>query len=334
MASKNKKIRWGIIGTGGIAGVFAETLKKIDGAELAGVGSRSKKTAEAFAKRFDIPNAYGSYQELVAADDIDVVYVATPHPMHMDNTILCLEHKKAVLCEKPLCMNAEQAEKMITAAKENKVFLMEAMWTRFLPVLQKVREVIDAGMIGDLQFARADFSFKASDDPKKRALNPALGGGALLDVGIYCISFLSFIFRRQPDQIKAAARFAKTGVDAQTTAIFTYNESRTAVFNTAIDLHTDRRAAIYGTKGYIVLSDNFYKADWAKIVTHQGTEMIEMPFEGSGFQFETRHTMDCIREGRLESEIMPLEESLCIMQTSDTIRMQIELKYPCERSGQ
>lgn len=325
-----QKIRWGIIGCGAIAANFARGLCVLDDAELAAVGSRTEKKARVFAKKHNAKRAHGSYEQLAADPEVDVVYVATPHPFHMENTILCLEHGKAVLCEKPFAMNARQAEKMIDAAKKANVFLMEAMWTRFIPLTIEIRRLIDKSTIGPVRFFQADFGYATDRGAKGRALNPYLGGGALLDVGIYPISFASMVFGDRPGKITSQANIGETGVDEQSGYLFTYDGDGLAALSSAVTTKTPGRAVIAGDDGMIKIHPPFHRAEKATVITPEKETVIEKPIEGNGYNYQAVEVHDCLRQGKTQSDIMSLKETLSIMETMDEIRGQWGLKYPCE----
>jgi len=325
-----QKVRWGILATGGIARVFAADLKLLDDAELIAVGSRSPEKADKFARDFDIPIRFGSYEELAACPEVDAVYIATPHPFHKENTMLCLNAGKAVLCEKPFAMNAFEAREMIAAARANNVFLMEAMWVRFTPLFQKVKLWLKDELIGDVRYLQSDFGFRSNLGPDSRVFNPELGGGALLDVGVYPISFASYVFDKQPDVIRTSGYLGATGVDEQGSFIFEYYGNKTASIFSANTLETKKESIIYGTKGLI----HIY-GPWNQLkhvcITVDGKEIIEeFPILGRGYTYQALEVMDCLAKGKTESDILPLNETLAIMETMDTIRAQWNFKYPME----
>jgi len=326
----NKKIRWGILATGSIARVFAADLKLLPEAELTAVGSRIKASADKFADEFDIPLRFGSYAELAACPDVDAIYIATPHPFHKENTVMCLNAGKAVLCEKPFAMNAREAQEMIDAAKSNGVFLMEAMWVRFTPLFQKVRQWVTDGLIGNVRLIQSDFGFHSKRGVDSRVFRPDLGGGSLLDVGIYPISMASFIYGCQPETIQSSLRFGHTGVDEQAAMIFSYNGGKMAVLSSAITLWTQRETLIFGTKGFIHIYGPWHQLQ--KVCVHVNDEdTIEtFPRLGRGYGYQALEVMNCLREKRTESTIMPLSETLEIIKTLDTIRSQWNFKYPTE----
>jgi dihydrodiol dehydrogenase / D-xylose 1-dehydrogenase (NADP) len=325
-----EKIRWGILGAGSIAHKFAAGLQVLPDAVLAAVGSRSRDKAAEFAAQYDIPYTYGSYEDLAASSEVDVIYIATPHSLHRENSILCLNAGKAVLCEKPFTVSAAEAAEVIACAHRNKVFLMEAMWSRFMPVMQEIRERIFQGAIGDVRMVTADFGFRFPWDAKSRLLDPALAGGALLDVGIYTLSFASMIYGKAPVQVTSMAHLGKTGVDEQSAFLLGYERGKMAVLSCAIQTNTPQEARILGTDGSIHIPC-FWHAASATLTTADGkVEQIAPPVLGNGYNYEAAEVIRCLREGKLESDRMPLAETLEIMKTMDAIRAQWGLQYPME----
>ncbi|UCC21968.1 MAG: Gfo/Idh/MocA family oxidoreductase, partial [Planctomycetota bacterium] len=316
-----RKIRWGILGTGAIARKFAEGLKLLPDAELLAVGSRAARTAEKFADSFQIPHWYAGYDKLANDSKVDVIYVATPHPLHMENTLMCLNAGRAVLCEKPFAVNASQATRMVNTARNKRLFLMEAMWNRFLPVMVKVRRLLDQKVIGEVRLLQADFGFRGKWNPKGRLFNPELAGGALLDVGVYTVSFASMVFKKPPKKISAMAHIGKTGVDEQSAMLFGYDNGQLAVLSCAVRTDTPQQAFIMGTKGTISIYPHFWRTTSATIsVKGRKDRVLEVPLEGYGLDHQAREVMRCLRAGKLESEVMPLDESIQIMKTMDKIR--------------
>jgi predicted dehydrogenase len=325
-----KTIKWGILACGRIAKKFAADLQFVEGAELVAVASRSLERAEAFAKEFPAKHVLGSYEALVALEDVDVIYVASPHSHHYEHTLLCLNHGKAVLCEKAFAINSKQAEEMVALARSKKVFLMEALWTRFLPHYLKVREMIGNGELGDLKGVIANFGFKPQEPVPQRLFDPALGGGALLDIGIYPV-FLAQSLLGVPDDITAHMNPAPSGVDEQCSIQFKYENGMSAnLFATlASNLETD--ADIFGTAGRIRLTSRFYEPS-ATIQYYPGQveSRTLVPLErepGFGYQFEARHVGECLRQGLTESPVWGLEETLSLMKTLDKIRFAMGLVY-------
>jgi predicted dehydrogenase len=327
----HQPVRWGILSTGRIAGVFAEALQSIDDAHLVAVGSRSADSAAAFGDRFDVPRRYASYEELAADPDVDIIYIATPHALHYENCLLCLNHGKAVLCEKPFTINARQAAEVVAVARERGLFLMEAMWTRFLPAIVRLRELLAQGVIGEVRMIASDFGFRAGVDPQSRLFDPALGGGSLLDVGVYTVSLASMVLGGEPERLATLADLGSTGVDEQAAMILGYSGGRMAVLWSAIRTETPHETTIMGTGGMIRIHPQWWRA--TSLTVHrsgQGDEAIHLPFNGNGYQFEALEAMRCLRAGLSESQVMPLDETLGVVRTMDSIRTQWGLKYPME----
>lgn len=318
-----EKIRWGIISTGNIASNMADAINQIEDAALLAVGSRNIETADQFADQFTIPRRYASYEELVKDPELDVIYVATPHPFHHENTLLALNNGKAVICEKPLAMNSQQADEMMKIARDKKLFLMEAMWTRFLPSVIKARELIADGAIGTPMQLQADFGFRTEFDASHRLFAPELGGGALLDVGIYPVSFASMLFGK-PDSIRGLARLGETGVDEESVMVATYEDGKTAVLSAAIRLDTPCEAIINGTEGRIILHRYFWGGGPITLKKYASNETtrFDIPMHDNGFIYEAEHVNQCLRDGLTESPIMPLSESVDISATMDAVIAQ------------
>jgi predicted dehydrogenase len=325
------KIRWGILGTGNIAKQFARGLAVLPDVELIAVGSRSQANADAFGDEFDVPRRHASYAALADDADVNVVYVATPHHLHRENGRLCLQAGKAVLCEKPFAINATEAEEVVALARERHLFLMEAMWTRFLPLFVRVRQLLADGVIGDVRMVMADFGFRAPFDPQSRLLNPHLGGGALLDVGVYVISLASMVCGSPPSRISSMAHLGQTGVDEQAAMILGYDQGQLAVLSAAVRTNTPQQATLIGTEGQILIHTPWWKPDTLTLsVQGQGDKVIHLSFEGNGYHYEAVEVMHCLRDGKTESAVMPLDETLTIMRTMDQIRAQWGLHYPME----
>lgn len=323
------KIKWGIIGCGNIAGKFTEGLKTLQDAELTAVASRTPGKAEAFAERFSVDTCYDTYEALLADEDVDVVYVATTHNFHYENVLLCLEHGKHVLCEKVFTINSRQARHLRDLAKSRGLFLMEAMWTRFLPAVREIRKLIDTGVIGEVMFMEAEFSHIWPVDMANRFYNMQLAGGSLLDQGIYPISFASMIFGQNPKTLTSNGCKASTGVDIRSTHLFDYGNGKAAVLSSSIAYYDRIHAVIGGTKGSMEIPDFFLAS---KFTLHIDEKVLEydLPFEGYGKHYQAQEVMDCIRDGKLQSDIMPADESVSIMETLDEIRSQLVLAYPEE----
>lgn len=323
----NRKIKWGIMGPGGISRKFASDLIHSDNAELVAVASRTEEKAEAFAKDFQVSSAYGSYEEFVQDKEVEIVYIGTLHPMHKECALLCLEAGKAILCEKPLTMNAQEAEEIVQAARENETFAMEAMWTRYLPSVVQTRKWIEEGRIGEVKSVTANFGFNAGWNPESRLLDKKLGGGALLDAGIYPISFASMIFGRQPERIMSTAYIGETGVDERFSALFEYKDGQTANLNASVRLQLSSDAFIYGTEGYIHVPNFVFAGSTFLHRSDAVSEEFKDHRKLNGYIFEAEEAMKCLQEGRTESSIVPLDETYELMKTMDEMRKQWGLEY-------
>ncbi len=324
--------RWGMLGTGTIARQFVEGLNALPEAEVLAVGSRSRVSAERFAEERGIPRRYASYEDLAADPDVDVVYVATPHPFHADNVELCLRAGKAVLCEKPFTVNAGEAGRVVGLARERGLFLMEGMWTRFFPLMERVRTLISNGGIGELRMLTADFGFRAPLDPASRLFAPDLGGGAMLDVGVYCVSLASMVLG-PPVRTAGLSHIGETGVDEQAAMILEHEAGRLSTLSIGIRTATPQEATIFGTEGYVKIHPPWWRPT-TMTISRPGMEdeTVEAPITGNGFNYEAAEVMRCLDEGRTESDIMPLDETLSVMRAMDGIRAAWGLRYPSEET--
>jgi len=326
----SKTVTWGILGTGHIAEKFAESFGYVKDAKLLAVGSRKQRTADKFGKKYNIPRRYSSYRELAEDADVQVIYISTPHNLHMENALLCLEAGKAVLCEKPFTINAEQANKVLTKARKTGCFIMEAMWTRFLPAMTTLRALLQKKVIGTPEIVTANFGFKAVYKPDGRLFNPALGGGALLDIGVYPISLSSMVFG-DPLTISSCAHIGKTAVDETVAILLGYSENRVSLLHASIRHQTSHEAEVVGSKGWIKIHAPWWRpAKMTIFIPGSKEQVIDLPFKGSGHHFEVMEVNKCLLKGKIESKIMPHDETLAIMDTMDKIRKQIGLKYPME----
>jgi predicted dehydrogenase len=323
-------VSWGILGTGQIAGAFARELQ-LTGHRVGAVGSRSRVKAESFAAQFAIATAYGSYEALAADPDIDVIYIATPHPMHAANATLALAAGKHVLVEKPFTLNAREAQAVVTLAATNRLVALEAMKTRFLPHMVSIRDVVASGALGEIRSVIADLTQDLPNDPTHRLNALELGGGALLDLGIYPISFAWDVLG-EPRDIKATARFKATGADSQVAALFTYPTGAVAMILAASDGLGSNRAAIVGTEGRIEIDPQWNKPTSFRIFDSKNRVISQFnaTVAGMGLEFEADEVERLILAGSTESETLPPSETVAIMGTLDTIRAQIGLKYPNE----
>lgn len=325
-----QNIRWGILSTGNIAEQFAKGLAALDDATLVAVGSRSSQSADRFGDTYNVPHRHASYEALVADPEVDVIYVATPHPFHAENTLLCLRAGKHVLCEKPFALNATQAEKMVAEARARNLFLMDAMWTRFLPHMVRLRKLLAANVIGELRMLTANFGFRADFNPQSRLFDPALGGGGLLDVGIYPVALASMLFGA-PQSIASQATLGETGVDEQTAITFRYEGGQLALLSCAIRTTTLHDAVVYGTQGHIRINAPWWSPSSLTLaVDGQAEQQLNFEQTGNGYNYEAAEVMRCIRAGETESPIMPLDETLALVRTLDATRAQWGLVYPGE----
>lgn len=310
---------------------FAEALQTLPDASLVAVGSRTREKAMAFGNQFNVAYRHENYEGLANNPAVDAVYVATPHSCHRDNTIMCLQAGKPVLCEKPFTINAAQAAEVIQLAREKKILVMEAMWCRFLPFMTRLRKILADGLIGEARMLAADFGFHAEAEGEGgRLFNLALGGGALLDIGVYPVSLASMVLGK-PSKVATLAKLGRTGVDKQNGIVLMYPQGQLAVLHSSIEVTTFHEASIMGTAGRIKIHSSWWKATSMTMMreTHRN-DFLECPYVGNGYQYETAEFMKCLREKKLESEIMPLDETLSIMRTMDSLRAQWGLKYPGE----
>lgn len=322
------KIKWGIIGTGHISGKFVTALALLPEAGLASVASRNLERAKEFAEKFDIPKAYGSYEELANDPDIAVVYIGTPHAFHLENSVLCMQKGKAVLCEKAFAMNASEARAMVRVARQENVFLMEAMITRQVPLIRKVLDWIKSGRIGEPRMVRASRCARGEFKPGARQLNPELGGGSLLDVGVYVISFASMIFQKPPVEAVGLGYIGDWGSDEQGVAVLKYDQGEMADLSFALRTAAVNEAYVFGTAGYIKLDDVFAVPTKATLfIDKKEVEVIEEPIIGNGLNYEAVEVMRCLKLGLKESPDMPLDESIRIMEIMDQIRKPWGLVY-------
>ncbi|MEO9181096.1 MAG: Gfo/Idh/MocA family oxidoreductase [Acidimicrobiales bacterium] len=312
-------LKWGIIGTGGIARTFARDLALTGVGVVSAVGSRTLRSADAFASEYAIPRGYGSYEQLVADAEVDVVYVATPHPMHYENATLALEQGKPVLVEKAFTMTSDEARRLVASAREKRLFLMEAMWTRFLPNIFALRALVARGELGRIVSVEADHGQWFISDPAFRLFNPALGGGAMLDLGVYPVSFASMVLGT-PSRVAALTQPAFTGVDGSVAMVFGYESGAQAVLSCTSAARTPTRASISGTDARIEIAGSFYAPGPFTLVQRNGDEQnFEFESVGRGLHYEAREVARCIEEGLLESPLMPLDETISIMGTMEQV---------------
>lgn len=325
-----KTIHFGILGPGKIAHRFASAFEHTGGAKVYAVASRDVAKAKEFAATYKAEKFYGDYDSLVNDADVDVVYIATPHPFHYEQALLCIRHGKPVICEKPLALNLRQATGMIDAARTRKVFLMEAMWSRFFPATKKVIELVEAGTIGEIQFLQADFGFATLLNPEHRTYSLALGGGAQLDVGVYPL-FLALALLGRPQAIKAAGAVASTGADYNTSALLQFANGALAHIFSSFVADSPKQGDVVGTTGRLIIHAPWHKSQHVTLRMNTG-EVTEFPFPypGNGFQFQIEEVVKCLREGKTESTLMPHALSLLMAEVSDEIRRQIGVKYAAD----
>lgn len=325
-----KKYNWALLGCGTIAIKMAEDLQRLANANLYAVASRDKDRAEQYATEFGFEKSYGSYEEMLADPKVDIVYISTPHTLHHQHTLMALKAKKAVLCEKPFAINSEQVAEMIECARTNNVFLMEAFWTRFLPNYNVALEIINSGQLGELKMVNANFAFTADFIPEGRFFNPALGGGSLLDVGVYTI-FFSLITLGKPVEIKTIANFGKTGVEESILMSFRYVDNKLASLMSSIATHATSHTEYCFTKGYLRINKGAYSPTTVSIWKEGdvGEQIVEVPsFEGHGYLFEAAHVMKCLDADLKESNILPLSFSEDLMEIMDKVRKSAGIEFP------
>jgi predicted dehydrogenase len=323
-----KVFNWGIIGLGKIAHRFADDLLLIPNARLHAVASSSTDRAREFAQKYKVPYAYGNYNDITKVPGLDAIYIASAHTSHCAHTLLCLKNNIPVLCEKPFAMNAVEVEQMIGLAMEKQTFLMEAMWTRFLPTTIKVLEMIQSGMIGEVLSLKADFGFQGTFNPDRRLFNADLGGGSLLDVGIYPV-FLSLLLFGKPDSIKAMATIGVTNVDENCGMLLSYGEEKMAMLYSSIITETPTEAYIFGEKGCIRINGRWHEATSVTVLLHdQEPKDYFFEFHSTGYRYEAEEVMRCVAAGKLESDILPLQFSRNLMELLDQIRLEAGIFYP------
>ena len=323
-----KKLRFGIVGTGGIAHRFAEAIKNVEEAELVAVASRKKETADIFGDEFSVPYRFGSYKEMADSDVIDCAYIATPHSLHKECSILMLNGKKHVICEKPMAVTAKEAEEMFAAAKENGCFLMEAMWARLVPGTKKLIEFINNGIIGDVRGVEGKFCYSFDEDEMEHhALKPENGGGSLLDVGVYGLHFAKWYLGEDVKEILAQCDYYN-GTDSHTNVIMKYENGAMAYVSSATLLRKPNEGYIFGTKGYIHVN-RFYAPQEIEIKYADGKEeKISAPYKGNGFEEQISHMCECVNKGLKESPVNTPENTIFVMKQMDEIRKSIKILYP------
>ena len=324
-----KKLKMAILGAGGIASTMAGTISRMEQVECYAVGSRSMEKAQAFAQKFGFQKAYGSYEELVKDEEVELVYIATPHSEHYENARLCIRHKKPVLCEKAFTANAKQAKELLDYAKKEKVFITEAMWVRYLPMLQTIRAELADDVIGTPTMLTANLGYLINEVP--RLQRPDLAGGALLDVGVYPINFARMIFGDRIVKISSACTYTDSGVDEQDSITLIYEDGGVAQLAASMLGLSDRRGTIYGTKGFMVIENiNNFESLTVYDTGYRPVKKIERPEQISGYEYEVEACIRALSEGKLECEEMPHEETLRVMELMDALREEWGVKFPFE----
>lgn len=324
-----RKIKWGIIGPGNIARKFTSDLQLVDNAEVTAVGSRSLDKAKRFAQEFGIPHVFGSYDELFTSDTVDIVYIATPHNFHKELSTKAMEFGKHVLCEKPLGVNRKEVMEMVAVAKENKVFMMEGLWSRFNPSILKTKALVDEGQIGDIAYLHADFAFYGLDRSEdSRLLNPDLASGSVLDIGIYPI-FLAYLLLGMPNEIQASSNFHPNGTELQTSMIFQYNKAQ-AILYSGLTSDSKMEAEISGSEGEIFIHPRWHEARGCFLKKKGESQNFELPIEGNGFVYEIEEVHQCLKAGKLQSDLWSHQHSLDLSELLDTVRRKCGIKFPFE----
>lgn len=319
-----KKIKWGIAGLGNIAHSFSHDLINVEGAELAAVASKSLENAKCFANKFGVKKFYGSYSELFADKEIDIIYVSATNDLHASLTVEALNHGKHVLCEKPVALNLDQAKEMVRASQKNQKFFMEALWTRFNPTLIEVLHHIKRNTIGDVRYINADFAFLA-ENPKIRLTQKEMGGGALLDIGVYPL-FLSYLIFGKPEKILATSIFYESGVDEQTSMILQYKNAQ-SVLHSGFATTSNMVATLNGTKGRININSLWHEAQSFTVIKNNQTLDYHFPTIGKGFTYEILECHKSIQSGKVESELWSHQNSLDLIEIVDRVKSKIGLKF-------
>lgn len=328
--NKIKKYNWALLGCGNIAKSFASDLQRLPNANLYAVASRDVAKALQYATDFGFEKAYGSYEEMLADPKVDIVYISTPHTFHYEHTLLALKHKKAVLCEKPFAMNSAQVAKMIACAKENDCFLMEAFWTRFLPHFTTTLDILNSAELGKLKMVTANFAFTADFIPEGRFFNLELGGGSLLDIGIYTI-FFSLVTLSKPIEIQTMSHVGSTGVEESILMAFRYADGKMASLMSSITTHATSHTEYCCENGYVRINKGAYAPTTVSVWENGDAQerIVEVPtFDGIGYLFEAAHVMECLDAGKKQSDVLPWTFSVDLMETLDAVRKSAHIVFP------
>jgi predicted dehydrogenase len=324
-----RPLNYGILGPGRIAASYCRALEQSATSRIYAIASRDDHRASEFARQFKAEKSYSSYESLVEDPDVDIIYIATPHSFHEQQSILCLTNKKPVICEKPLALSAASAKRIIAASHENKTFMMEGMWSRFNPAIIRAKHIVDSGDIGEVRYISADFGFQKPYDPKGRLYDPALAGGSILDVGVYPL-FLALYILGRPDGISAVAQLAPTGVDESCSICLTYPGGVFAQLFCSMLVETKKEAVIAGTKGMILIHTPWYKSMGLTIVRNNNEEKIPLPYNGNGFEFQIEETNRCLIDGLIESPLLSHDFTLMKAEISDQIISGAGVAYPSD----
>jgi predicted dehydrogenase len=319
--------RWGVVGPGAIAAGFADAMRLVDGGRIVAVASRSAERADAFADRFGIPARYGGYAALAEDPEVEVVYVATPQSRHMEDTLALLQAGKHVLCEKPFALDAIQAQRMVDEARQHGLFLMEAIWSRYLPAYRSLVEVVGSGRIGEPLLVEADFGFRRPFDPEHRLYRLDLGGGSLLDLGIYPLQLCTLLLG-PVEHVSAEGIIGQTGVDEHVAAVLRHAGGGLGVIKSALRVNMTCCARVSGSEGVVSIPAMMHCPNSISVMSSSGVEEVDASYEGNGLRFEIAEVQRCLAEGETESVTMPLSETIALASTLDDIRSQIGLVFP------
>lgn len=324
-----KQLNIGIIGAGNIAGKMASTLQYMESARCVAIASRNIIKADCFKNQYNIPNSYGSYEELLQDKNVDLVYIATPHSEHFKNMNLCLDYKKPVLCEKAFTSNSKEAKAILERSRQEKIFVAEAIWTRYMPMITTIKNLVYSGIIGDVKVVTGNLGYKIDEVPRLR--EPSLSGGALLDVGVYTINWAMMILGSQPERIESSCQLLSTGVDEQESITLFYKDNVMAVLNSTMSAISDRRGFIYGTKGFMeIYNINNYEKVTVYNNSYEEIETIIRPKQISGYEYQVESCVKALQDGEVECSDMPHSEIIKVMEVMDELRKQWGVKYPFE----
>jgi predicted dehydrogenase len=319
--------RWGVLGPGAIAAGFADAMEMVKGGEIVAVASRARERADAYGDRYGVATRYGDYAALAEDPHVDVVYVATPHSRHADDTITMLRAGKHVLCEKPFALDAAQAQRMVDEARDRGLFLMEAIWSRFLPAYRALVDVVESGRIGEPLLVEADFGFRRPLDPDHRLFRADLGGGGLLDLGIYPLQLCTLLLGPVEDVV-AEGVVGETGVDEAVAAVLRHGHGGLGVIKAALRINLTCTARVSGAEGAIEIPALMHCPNGIRVLSSAGVDDVDASYAGNGLRFEIDEVHRCLADGRTESDVMPLDETLALARTLDDIRHQIGLVFP------